>query len=173
MTLTDLLRETISWRSFPSLWYWLVLIALWWLTGRRVLGVPFDLVVRARRDPNAAQELDTVTHIFAGRILRRMEHFGPLIVAAATALLVTLMLSATWYGGELAQALLFVAVPLIAIRALEWRVAGQITALGEHGETLQTRLIRLRLAFQVITLIAIPAAVLYGMYHNLTSMFPG
>jgi hypothetical protein len=41
--------EVIDMRSFSSLWYWIALAVMWSSASHYVLGVPFDLVQRARR----------------------------------------------------------------------------------------------------------------------------
>ena len=51
-TLSTLLALLDS-RSFASLWYWLVFAGLWSLVSRNVLGIPSEVVLRARRDETA------------------------------------------------------------------------------------------------------------------------
>ena len=41
--------ELIDMRSFSNLWYWIVLAVLWSSVSHWVLGVPFDMVQRAKR----------------------------------------------------------------------------------------------------------------------------
>jgi hypothetical protein len=41
--------EVIDMRSFSNLWYWIALAVLWSSTSHWVLGVPFDMIQRARR----------------------------------------------------------------------------------------------------------------------------
>ncbi|MEC7258626.1 MAG: component of SufBCD complex, partial [Pseudomonadota bacterium] len=42
--------ELIDMRSFSNLWFWIALAVTWSTTSHWVLGVPFDMVNRARRN---------------------------------------------------------------------------------------------------------------------------
>ncbi len=44
-----LIFDLIDMRSFSNLWYWIALAVTWSSTSHWVLGVPFDMVLRARR----------------------------------------------------------------------------------------------------------------------------
>ena len=51
--------ELIDMRSFSNLWFWIMLAVFWSSTSHWVLGVPWDMVTRARRAADA-QKLDDV-----------------------------------------------------------------------------------------------------------------
>ncbi len=42
-------------RSFSNLWYWIALAVTWSTASHWVLGVPFDMVLRARRHGGDAE----------------------------------------------------------------------------------------------------------------------
>ena len=42
--------ELIDMRSFSNLWFWIALAVLWSSVSHWVLGVPWDMVMRARKD---------------------------------------------------------------------------------------------------------------------------
>ena len=46
---TDSLFSTIDLRSFSNLWFWLMLAVAWSNVTHYVMGVPFDMVQRAKR----------------------------------------------------------------------------------------------------------------------------
>ncbi|MGJ8597444.1 MAG: hypothetical protein ACSHW3_16395, partial [Sulfitobacter sp.] len=43
------LFELIDMRSFSNLWFWIVLAVVWSTTSHYGLGVPYDMVLRAKR----------------------------------------------------------------------------------------------------------------------------
>ena len=63
---TDSLFSTIDLRSFSNLWFWLMLAVAWSNVTHFVMGVPFDMVQRAKRKGGAALALLLVPLTFAG-----------------------------------------------------------------------------------------------------------
>ena len=62
--------QLIDMRSFSSLWYWIALAVTWSTTSHWVLGVPFDMVTRARRRGGAeGEDLVTLTRINVARLM--------------------------------------------------------------------------------------------------------
>jgi len=62
--------ELIDMRSFSNLWFWIALAVVWSSTSHWVLGVPFDMVVRARRKGGQAEEdLETIVRVNVNRML--------------------------------------------------------------------------------------------------------
>ena len=61
--------ELIDMRSFSNLWYWIALAIMWSTLSHRVLGVPFDMVQRARKyGGQSAQDLDDMVRINVNRL---------------------------------------------------------------------------------------------------------
>ena len=171
MDWTQTLVDVIDFRSFSSLWYWIVLAVVWSSASHWVLGVPFDLIMRARRHGGqAAADLQDLTRINMGRILHIAQVSGVWVVAIVTFLLSGLLVLALWYGIEFAQALLFLALPMTLVGALGVRAAQSIEGSAAHGEDLVRRLMRHRFWTQVIGMLAIFATAMYGMYHNLAAL---
>ncbi|MGA1234851.1 MAG: hypothetical protein ACO3VR_13085 [Lutimaribacter sp.] len=55
----DRLTMVVNFGSFSSVWYWIALAVMWSTAAHWVLGIPFDMVSRARAAGGAAQaELD-------------------------------------------------------------------------------------------------------------------
>lgn len=160
--------ELIDMRSFSNLWFWVMLAVQWSMASHWVLGVPFDLLLRARRKGGQAQQdLEDMARINVNRLLY-ITHVSGLWIAGFIAFLLTvLVLLGFVYRIEFAQAVLCLFLPMVLVGMLTLRAAHRI-ADGEHrGEALQKRLIRLRLATQGIGMVAILVTSLWGMYQNM------
>jgi hypothetical protein len=68
--------EVIDMRSFSNLWYWIALAVLWSTTSHWVLGVPYDLVQRARREGGETEE--DVLSMLRGSC-NRLAHIGEVL----------------------------------------------------------------------------------------------
>ena len=51
----QMLFDLIDMRSFSNLWYWIALGVIWSSASHWVLGVPYDMINRARRDEGAVR----------------------------------------------------------------------------------------------------------------------
>ena len=67
----DTVFEVIDMRSFSNLWYWIALAVLWSSVSQWVLGVPFDMILRARREKEgeAMDDLQDLVRINVNRII--------------------------------------------------------------------------------------------------------
>lgn len=165
---TNLIFETIDLRSFSNLWFWIGLAVMWSALSHRVLGAPMDLISRARRQGGQAQaDLEALVHIHARREIEIVAASGLWLVAIGSFILAGLLTLAIVYGREFAQALLLLLLPLCLIRLMSLRIAQQIIALDERGPALDRRLMRHRIAIQLVGMISILVTSLYGMWVNL------
>jgi hypothetical protein len=161
--------ELIDMRSFSNLWYWIGLAVLWSSVSHWVLGVPFDMVQRARRFGGEAEtDLVDLVRINVNRILYIADTAGVFILAAASAMLTTLVLLGFWYGLEFAQALFLLIFPTMIVGALSLRRARRIRAEEPLGEPLFKALNRHRFWTQVIGVLSIFVTALWGMWQNMT-----
>lgn len=168
---TQTLLDVIDVRSFSSLWYWIAVAVAWSSASHWVLGVPFDMIVRARRQGGEAEaDLEALARINARRLLGIAEASGTWLVGAVTFALSGLLVLGLWYRVEFAQAVLFLAVPMTAVGALSLRAARGIEEAGPQGAELVARLLRHRLWTQGVGMAAIFATALFGMYHNLAAL---
>lgn len=168
---TQTLLDVIDFRSFSSLWYWIVLAVAWSSASHWVLGVPFDMIARARRQGGqAAEDLEALAHINARRLLAIAEASGIWLVGVLTFALSALLVLGAWYRVELAQAVLFLLAPMTAVGALSLRAARGIEEGDLGGAALVARLLRHRLSTQGVGMAAIFATALFGMYHNLAAL---
>jgi hypothetical protein len=160
--------ELIDMRSFSNLWYWIALAVLWSSASHWVIGVPFDMVSRARRHGGQAEaDLDTLAAVNARRLLYIADVAGLWLVAAGAFVLTALAILGFGYGVEFAQAVVLMALPMTIVFALSVRTARRITALQEGGAALRRRLAWHRLAIQGIGMVAILVTAMFGMYQNM------
>ena len=62
--------EMIDMRSFSNLWFWISLAVMWSTASHWVLGVPFDMVLRAKRVGGQTEiDLEDLVRINTNRLL--------------------------------------------------------------------------------------------------------
>lgn len=169
-----MITQMVDMRSFSSLWFWLAVAVYWSLSSHWVLGVPQDMIHRARRLGGAAVgDLEAIVRINSQRMLYYAREGHVALIAVTTFLVTVLGLLGFAYDIELAQALLFFLVPAVFQALLSIRSARLIEAGEGEGEALFRRLFRHRLSVQVLGMVSIFVTGLYGMYHNLMIQMPG
>lgn len=160
--------ELIDLRSFSNLWYWIMLAIAWSTTSHWVLGVPFDMIGRARRHGGqAADDLQALVRINVNRMLYIVHVSGIWLLAFTFFLLTALVTLGFWYWIEFAQALFMIVAPMTLVGVLTLRTAHKAAALTEGGEPLYRLLNRHRLIVQVIGMVSIFVTSLWGMWQNL------
>lgn len=168
MDWTQALFEVIDFGSFSTLWYWIVLAVVWSTASHWVLGVPFDMVVRARRQGGAAlADLELLVRINVNRLLFISRESGFWLAGIATFWLTALAVLAFWYDVEFAQALFFMVLPLTVVGLLSLAAASRIEAEAPGGDALCRLLLRQRTWTQAIGMVSIFVTAIYGMYQNL------
>lgn len=173
MDVVQLIFELIDMRSFSNLWYWIALGVIWSSASHWVLGVPHDMIQRARRERGQAlEDLETLVRINVARMLYITRISGVFLVAGLCFMLTTLGLLAVVYDVEFAQAVLFIFVPLAILGALSLRAARRIEAGEGQGDALFRRLFLHRLSTQILGMLAIFLTSLFGMWTNLQIMVP-
>ncbi|WP_040604455.1 hypothetical protein [Sagittula stellata] len=161
--------EVIDMRSFSNLWFWIVLAVLWSSTSHWVLGVPFDMVARARRSGGQAeQDLEDLVRINTNRFLYIVDESGLFLSALTSAFLSGAAILGFWYGVELAQALFLLGFPMTLVGLLSVYSARRIRAGEQAGERLWRRLRLHRVVTQMIGLVSIFVTALWGMFQNLS-----
>lgn len=119
---TRLLRIIAS-AGFDSLWYWVLHVVVWTLACYRTLGVPHDMLLRARRDPTVAERVELLAGLSAERIAGIHDVAGVPLAAAAGFVLATLAALGFLTGLEGAQAAFMLLAPLAAIIYSKLRLA--------------------------------------------------
>ncbi|GHC45774.1 component of SufBCD complex [Neogemmobacter tilapiae] len=169
MEVLKLVTEVIDLRSFSNLWYWIALAVFWSSASHFVLGVPFDMVMRARREGSEeAADLDVLAHIQIRRMLRYVDQGGAYFVVVATFILSMLVTCAFYYQMEFAQAMFCLYFPLLIIIAITVWSARKISRLEMTGPALHKQLLVTRLIIQGLGILGILLTALWGMYVSLT-----
>ncbi len=155
-------------RSFSNLWYWIALAVVWSTASHFVLGVPFDLILRAKRNGGQDEvDMHDLVRINVNRILNIGQVAGLWITGLGCLVLTMLALLGFVYRAEFAQALFLLAFPMSLVGILSSRAAASIQASGAKGDDLYRRLRRHRLYTQAIGMISILVTAMWGMYKNI------
>ncbi len=160
--------DLIDLRSFSNLWYWIALAVLWSTTSHWVLGVPFDLVTKARRNGGQAeQDLHDLVGINVRRMLYIASVSGMWLIGIVAFVFTVLLILGFVYGSEFAQAVFLLVVPMAIVGALSLSTAQQISVQGMEGEDLYRKLTRHRIKVQAIGMVSIFVTSLWGMWQNM------
>ncbi len=161
--------ELIDMRSFSNLWFWIALAVLWSTASHWVLGVPWDMVIRARRHGGQyAEDLEDLVRIYTNRLLYIARISGLWLLGFACFFLTLLGLLGFIYGYEFAQAVFLLLFPMTLVGALSLNTARLIQDNHDSGEQLYRRLMTHRILTQTIGMISIFVTALWGMFQNLT-----
>ena len=160
--------ELIDMRSFSNLWYWIALAVLWSSTSHWVIGVPFDLIQRAKRQGGShLEDLETLVRINVNRILYIANTAGVWLVGLTAMFISGLVILGFFYDIEFAQAVACLVVPLCLVGVLTIRTATLISAGENSGAAMFRRLSRHRISTQAIGMIAIFVTSMWGMWQNM------
>ena len=151
------------------MWYWIALAVLWSSTAHYGLGVPFDLVQRAKRKGGQhGADLEELVRINCGRVLFIGSISGLWITGLTCFFLTGLAGLGFIYRLEFAQAVFLMAFPLSIVWAISLSVARLIVDKEIRGDVLIQKLTRHRLYIQLVGLVSIFITAMWGMYQNLT-----
>lgn len=166
---TQTLIDVIDMRSFSNIWYWIVLAVVWSTASHWVLGVPYDVIMRARRKGGEAyQDMEDIVRVNVNRILYISEVSGMWILGFVMFVMTALITLAFWYWIEFAQSVVLLAVPMCFVGALTVYTARKLKEENPEGAPLFKRLIRHRFWTQVIGMVSIFVTAMFGMFHNLS-----
>ncbi|MBO9457217.1 hypothetical protein J7376_18360 [Paracoccus sp. R12_1] len=168
-------------RSFGTIWFWLVVIGMWSVTGRSVLGVPTEVVSRAHRAQKAgeAEHASVITLLdWLSLTLPRWRlgpHEGAAFLGVTAFLLTSLAVFGFRYGLEMAQALTFLLTPFLILFWLRVRLAGRLIPLldeAERGErpvaSVGAEAVRLMIRHRrIVTMLAAAAVAVTALWGTL------
>lgn len=175
---TDIL-SILDARSFSSPWFWFVLLAVWTMAARRVVGIPTDVLALASRSLREKPGADSA-EVFA--LLDWMSLNVPRWRVGKTTLAVligvisfglsTLAVLGFGFGLEMAQALVLIALPQAILLGLRVRLAGQLYWVMEAAELGQPapeaatealrRINRYRILYGIISVLAVVVTALWA-----------
>ncbi|MEP0961589.1 MAG: component of SufBCD complex [Roseobacter sp.] len=161
--------ELIDMRSFSNLWFWIALAVMWSTASHWVLGVPYDMVLRARRIGQQSEtDLEDLVRINTNRLLYIARVSGLWILAIGCFVLTGLVLLGFVYRIEIAQALFLLGFPMSIVALISLSTARLIQNENARGAVLCKRLMRHRLYVQLTGIVSIFVTALWGMYQNLS-----
>ena len=167
MDLYSSLFEIIDMRSFSNLWYWIGLAVLWSSVGHWTMGVPYDLLVRARRvGGQAERDFLDIVRINCNRILYIVDVSGLVILALSCFIFTGLATLGFYYGVEFAQAVFLLLFPVCIVMLINIRAARKLRQGEGTLEAAGKVLTRSRIYTQIIGMISILITSLWGMYQN-------
>jgi hypothetical protein len=162
--------EVIDMRSFSNLWYWIALAVLWSSTSYWVLGVPFEMIQRGRREGGQPQQdVEDLVRINVARLLHMVDRRSWLIIGMAAFWMTSLALLAFFYDIEFAQAVFLLAFPMGIVVWISVWSSRRIAAGENSGEALYRRLIVHRRIVQTIGMLAIAVTAFYGTWQNVSA----
>lgn len=165
MDFLDLARDVIDLRSFSNLWYWIALATMWSTLSHWVLGVPFDIVTRARRGhERSAHDMQVLAEVNVNRILTIMDMSGTIITGVLSCIITGLAVTGWVYGIEFSQAVFLLFFPLTLVAALSVRSARRLRATGfaDLGHRLRLH----RIWVQGLGVVFIFITAFWGMWVN-------
>lgn len=155
-------------RSFSNLWFWIALAVVWSSVSHWVLGVPYDMIQKARKLGGQAEiDLQDIVRINVNRLLYIAQVSGLVLLTFLAFALTSLAIMAFYYDVELAQAVFLLAFPMTIVGALSLSTSHVIARDQPQGEALFARLSKHRVITQFIGMFSIFVTAMYGMYQNL------
>lgn len=165
MDFFDLVTQVIDLRSFSNLWYWIVLGILWSGMSQRVMGVPYYIILRARRgDQDSIDDMHILAEITVRRTLRMAHGSGAAMLATGAFALTVLAVLGWGYRVEFCQAVFLLALPFSLVAGWAVWTARQIWQ-SEFAQ-LDRRLRFYRMGVQALGVLFIFITAFWGMYVN-------
>lgn len=175
-------------RSFGTVWYWLVVVGIWSLTGRSVIGIPAEIVIRARAaiqedkgdSPVVLHLLDWVSLVLPQWEMGRRE--GAAMLAVAAFALTSLAIMGFVYGLELALASFLLLLPwaiLFGLRLVLVRRLVPLLAEAEQGArplaevaaSVVRRMVVHRRLVTMLSMISVAATALLGAWWSVVNPY--
>lgn len=169
MPATDSILAILQYDTFSNIWYWFAVAVTWAVVSHWVLGIPLDVIIRARRaKTDALDDLETLVILSVRRLNMIDDLAGIPIVGLSAFLLTFLAIAGFYYGIEIAQGVFLIGFPLAIVAAVCQHACRKYERQPPDRENLVSWLMRLRIVVQIIAMIAIFVTAFYGMYFTLT-----
>ena len=177
--------ELIDMRSFSNLWFWIGLAVMWSSTSHWVLGVPFDIIQRARNQiqqnathqtqeddlptPQAVTDLEDLVRINIRRLTHISRTAAIWMFGFVFFLITSTFLLGFFYKAEFSQAVFFLIFPFSIVIMMSIDLAVKIDRDQPKGIALIDLLVRLRFHTQLIGMFSILVTSMWGMYQNISA----
>lgn len=166
--------ELIDMRSFSNLWFWIALAVMWSSASHWVLGVPYDLVLRAKRDGGQIEaDLEDLVRINTNRLLYIGRVTGLWLLGFTCFCMSLIAVVGFGFHIEFAQAVFMLLFPMSIVGLMSLSTAARIQQEEASGALLYKRLARHRIWVQVVGMVSIFVTSLWGMYQNFQSSILG
>lgn len=166
--------EYFEYRSFSSIWYWIVVILFWTRVTGRPLGVPADILRGATAaDANSVAQIEHLLLVNVPRIAQVWYEAGALFIGIGAFGLASLAPMFWLYQSEPAAALLVILVPMGIWGFLRLRLAQHILATNPELPEICAMLGWHRFWLHILAAFSIFAAAIIGMYFNILLANPG
>ena len=171
MNWTEVITRVIALDTFSNIWFWAAVVVSWAVACHWLIGVPFDMLVRAKRGGDQEiRDLERLVDINVRRIMWFQQ-----IAGAGTAGLVAffgagIALLAIGYRFEPAIGVLILGGPLLVVAMLNLSLAQDLHRNPLEGDALLSRLFRVRLWTQVLAAISLFATSVFGMAYTIAAM---
>ncbi len=142
---------------------------VWSTTSHWVLGVPWDVAVRAKKNVSdqSVQDFEDLVRVNVNRIIYIVEESGVYLVGFVFFVLTSLCLIGFIYMNHFAQAVFLLVFPMSLVGLLTIRTAFAIRLQDLHGDELIKRLYGHRQITQLLGVIAIFVTATWGMWQNM------
>ncbi|MDO5646479.1 hypothetical protein [Paracoccus sp. (in: a-proteobacteria)] len=166
-------------RSFVTVWYWLVLVGMWSVNGRSLLGVPTDVVARAQRElrdgsPDGAGVMalmDWLSLILPRWQLGRSE--GAIFLALTSFALTSLFVFGFMFRLEMAQAVFILLFPFWVLFWMRAVLAAGLSPilsaaqngalpLDQAGPQVVRRMVTHRRLVSLLSILSVAGAAIWG-----------
>lgn len=161
--------EVIDLRSFSNLWYWIALAVLWSSASHWTMGVPHDMIYRARRRGGQAEsDVADIARVYATRVTEVVDTSLGFVIGFACFWFTVLGSLAFFYDAEFAQALFLLMAPMTIVIWHSIRTARRILGPASSGQPLYACLLWHRRVTQLVGMFAVTLTALFGMWKNLS-----
>lgn len=152
--------------SFETVWYWVLHVLVWTLVTHRTLGVPYDMILRARRLPEVLDRVEALSLIFSERATALCRRVGVAAALVGGFVLSGLFALGFLSGLVLAQAAFLLLFPLAVIVYSTMTAALRIERRQFRGTVLLQVLARRHFWHQIVAVAALFAALSVAMFHH-------
>lgn len=167
LALLENIFSVLDMRSFSSVWFWIVLALFWSSVNQVILGVPYELVFRAKKGEDARDVVDmhTLIDVHIRRRLRVVRRAGHWIFGFSAAFLTMLFVLAFSYRIEFAQAVFTIMLPFTIVQLLTLRLAFRIERQNLREGPLCRAILTHRLYVQLLGVVSIFVTAVWGMWY--------
>lgn len=168
------LLSLIETNSFSNIWFWLLFAITWSSASHWILGVPFDLVQKARKEGGAAEERVLMLLRINIDRMRNIQRIAGLIMVGLISFALTIFcLLGFSYGSEFFQAMFLLMFPLVFVGLISLMTARRLDDELPKGRELFKLFRRTRYKIMTMGMFAIFFTSMWGMFNLVSvSSFP-